>query len=89
MTANLYRLTATELVQGYKDDSFTVEDYANSLIMHIDARQPTVKAWCYFNSHQVLEQARRLDTLPKSERGPLHGVGVAVKDVIYTKGSSL
>jgi Asp-tRNA(Asn)/Glu-tRNA(Gln) amidotransferase A subunit family amidase len=33
-----------------------------------------------------MAQAEALDAVPKAERGPLHGVAIAVKDVIYTKG---
>jgi amidase len=33
----------------------------------------------------VIKQAQALDAVPQSERGPLHGVAIAVKDVIYTK----
>jgi Asp-tRNA(Asn)/Glu-tRNA(Gln) amidotransferase A subunit family amidase len=34
----------------------------------------------------VEEYARSLDAIPQLERGPLHGIAIAVKDVIYTKG---
>lgn len=33
----------------------------------------------------VLDQARALDKIPHAQRGPLHGVAVAIKDVINTK----
>ncbi|KAI7264730.1 amidase signature enzyme [Hortaea werneckii] len=81
-----YRLTGSELLQAFKDERLSVEDYANSLVTHIQARDPDIKAWAYFSASQVLEQARGLDQVPKDLRGPLHGIGVAVKDVIYTKG---
>jgi Asp-tRNA(Asn)/Glu-tRNA(Gln) amidotransferase A subunit family amidase len=34
----------------------------------------------------VLTQARALDQIPQDERGPLHGVAVAIKDAFTTKG---
>lgn len=34
----------------------------------------------------VLDQARALDSTPRDQRGPLHGIAVAIKDVINTKG---
>lgn len=34
----------------------------------------------------VLSQARALDQIPHTERKPLHGVAVAIKDAINTKG---
>ena len=48
-------------------------------------RDPVVKGWAYFNPELVLASARKLDAVPLEQRGPLHGVGVAVKDVINTK----
>ncbi|KAK4545332.1 hypothetical protein LTR36_003512 [Oleoguttula mirabilis] len=81
MSTELYRLTATAALKAFDDDSLTVEDYAKSLLKHIEDRDPVIKAWAYLNPSQVLEQARALDTVPKEQRGPLHGVAVAVKDM--------
>ncbi|KAG8165670.1 hypothetical protein KVR01_004222 [Diaporthe batatas] len=81
----LYRLTACQVAAGTRSGSFTVEEYAKSLLAHIKERDDAVKAWAYLSPEQVLEQARQLDKVPPEKRGPLHGVSVAVKDVIYTK----
>lgn len=81
----LYRLTASQVATGIRSGSFTVEEYAKSLLSQIKERDGIVKAWAYLNPEQVLEQARQLDKVPSEKRGPLHGVSVAVKDVIYTK----
>lgn len=81
-----YRLTATEALQAFSNSTLSVENYAKSLLEHISQRQTVVQAWEYLNAEQVLEQARALDKLTKTQQGPLHGVAIAVKDVIYTKG---
>lgn len=86
MATDPYRLTATEALRAFDHGSLTIEDYAKSLLQHIDKRDPIVKAWAYLNPDQLLDQARALDKVPKDQRGPLHGVAIAVKDVIYTKG---
>ncbi|KAK5684987.1 hypothetical protein LTS10_003062 [Elasticomyces elasticus] len=86
MSSEPYRLSATEVLQRFSNDDLTVVEYATSLLDHINERQPVVKAWEYIDCAQVLQQARDLDKVPKDQRGPLHGVGIAVKDVIYTKG---
>ncbi|KAK5711996.1 hypothetical protein LTR17_018135 [Elasticomyces elasticus] len=86
MSSEPYRLSATELLQRFSNGDLTVVEYATSLLDHIDERQPVVKAWEYIDRAQVLQQARDLDQVPKEQRGILHGVGIAVKDVIYTKG---
>ncbi|KAL4966476.1 amidase [Aspergillus stella-maris] len=79
------RLTATEALEAIKSNKLTVETYVNSLLSRIDSRDSKVKAWAYLNRDLVLEQARKLDAIPEDQRGPLHGVAIGVKDVIYTK----
>ncbi|KAI0474143.1 amidase [Xylariaceae sp. FL0804] len=80
-----YKLTATEALARFRDGSLTVEAYARSLLARIEQRDAAVRAWAYLDPAYVIEQAKRLDQVPPEQRGPLHGVGVAVKDVIYTK----
>lgn len=81
-----YRLTATEVIARIRTGGLTGEAYAESLLQRINDRDDTVGAWAYLDRDFVLEQARALDNVPSSERGPLHGVAIGVKDVIYTKG---
>jgi len=81
-----YRLTASQALSKFRDGSLTVEAYATSIVSRIQARDATVKAWAYLDPERVLAQAKQLDQIPPEERGPLHGISVAVKDVIYTKG---
>jgi Asp-tRNA(Asn)/Glu-tRNA(Gln) amidotransferase A subunit family amidase len=86
MDSDLYKLTATEVSAKIRAGEITVADYASSLVKRIEARDEAVQAWAYFNPEYVLEQAKALDAVPSAERGPLHGIAIAVKDVIYTKG---
>ena len=81
-----YRLTASEAVAKFKANELTVEKYAQSLLSRVQERDSVVKAWAYLSPEYVLEQARSLDKIPPEKRGPLHGVAIGVKDVIYTKG---
>lgn len=85
---DMYSLTATEILSKIKDGEVSIEDYASSLLKRIEARDDAVQAWAYLDPAYVIEQAKALDAIPKSERGPLHGVAIAVKDVIFTKGQS-
>jgi hypothetical protein len=84
-----YRLTATQVVAKIRSGNLTVEQYAQSLLSRVEARDSVVKAWAYLDPAQIIEQARMLDQIPPDQRGPLHGVAIAVKDVIYTKGSPI
>ncbi|KAI5365850.1 putative amidase signature domain-containing protein [Septoria linicola] len=86
MRVEPFRLTATKALEAFHQGDLTVEDYARSLLDRIRERDDQVGAWIYLDGNQVVEQAKALDKVPKDERGPLHGVAVAVKDVIYTKG---
>ncbi len=84
--SELYRLTASQALRLMNSNRLTVEQYAQSLLSRFRDRDPIVQAWAYFNPDLILDQARTLDQLPSQKRGPLHGVAVAVKYVIYTKG---
>ena len=85
MSSTLYQLTATEILTKIKDGEVTVEDYARSLLERIKSRDEAVQAWAYLDPDYVIKQAQALDAVPHAQRGPLHGVAIAVKDVIYTK----
>jgi len=86
MSSDLYRLTASEVFAKMKAGDISVEEYAKSLLARIEARDEAVQAWAYLDPEFVIKQAKALDAIPKADRGPLHGVAIAVKDVIYTKG---
>ncbi|KAJ7453946.1 amidase signature domain-containing protein [Mycena galericulata] len=76
-----YRMSASEfLSSGVK-----VEDYVRSLLDRIAARDAAVQAWAYLDPEYVLSQARQLDAIPLEHRGPLHGVPIGVKDIMYTR----
>jgi Asp-tRNA(Asn)/Glu-tRNA(Gln) amidotransferase A subunit family amidase len=79
------RLTASQARPKLNDGSLTVEAYARSLISYISERDAIIHAWAYLNPDQVIERAKELDRLSLEERGPLHGVPIAVKDVLLTK----
>ncbi|PCH01528.1 Amidase [Penicillium occitanis (nom. inval.)] len=80
-----YQLCAVDVVAQIRKGELTTVQYAQSLLSRIQERDPIVKAWAYIDPEYVLEQARRLDEIAPQDRGPLHGVAVAVKDVIVTK----
>jgi Asp-tRNA(Asn)/Glu-tRNA(Gln) amidotransferase A subunit family amidase len=86
MCASLYQLTATEILAKIRAGEISVETYARSLLKRIEVRDEAVQAWAYLDPDYLIEQAKALDAIPPSRRGSLHGVAIAVKDVIYTKG---
>lgn len=59
-----------------------VVEYVEAWLGRIAAREAEVAAWQHFDRDLVVAAARRADNEPSS--GPLHGIPLAVKDVIDT-----
>lgn len=57
-------------------------ELATDCLAVIAAREAQVGAWVHIDPDQVLRDARRLDN--ERARGPLHGVPIAIKDIIDT-----
>jgi NCS1 family nucleobase:cation symporter-1 len=87
-TREPWTLTASEALAQIQAGELSVQEYAESLLERIKARDEDVKAWAYLDKDHVIQQAKRLDEVPRENRGPLHGLPIAVKDVIYTNGES-
>jgi len=82
----LAALTALEARDRIAKGLLTARDYAEALIAVIEADEPRVRAWVWFDADFVRKQADKLDLLRRSGRaiGPLHGLPVALKDIIDT-----
>src|SRR5271155_523962 len=78
----LRSLSAREASRQIAARRITAEDLTAAYVERIEAREAVVGAWQYFDREQALAAARRRDTEPP--RGPLHGVPIAVKDLIVT-----
>ncbi len=81
-SVDLCELTGTEITQGAAAGAFTIEEVVQALLNRIAEHDPLIQAWETVDPEWALAQARRVDSL--SERGPLHGVPIGVKDVIDT-----
>ncbi|WP_203075267.1 amidase [Falsiroseomonas ponticola] len=69
---------AARIAQG----SLRAADVAGALLDQVAARDPVVRAFAAIDPDAVLRAARALDAGPR--RGALHGVPIAVKDVLDT-----
>jgi amidase len=78
----LNTLSAAQIAAKVAAGTTTCEQVARACLVRIEAREPAVKAWSHIDPDEVLEQARILDR--RSDRGPLHGIPVGVKDIIDT-----
>jgi Asp-tRNA(Asn)/Glu-tRNA(Gln) amidotransferase A subunit family amidase len=75
-------LTALAAAREIAERRLTAEALLAAYLDHIDAREPVVGAWQYLDRERALATARQRDVEPP--RGPLHGLPIAVKDLIDT-----
>ena len=59
---------------------------AGGALARIAERNPALNAFIRVDPERALARAAALDDLPAGERGPLHGVPLAVKDNLCTRG---
>ena len=75
-------LTAREIAREIAAGGLRSEDAVAACLERIAAREPTVGAWHYLDREAALAASRQRDAAPPM--GPLHGVPIAVKDLIDT-----
>jgi Asp-tRNA(Asn)/Glu-tRNA(Gln) amidotransferase A subunit family amidase len=82
----LVNLTATEAAAEIAGGRISAEDYARACLDRIAAVDGDIQAFVHLDRDHVLAQARALDERRAERRslGPLHGVPVAIKDIIDT-----
>ncbi len=82
----LIQLTATEAAAEIARGAVSAEQYCSACLDHIAAVDGDIKAFVHLDREQALSQARTLDEQRSAGHpiGPLHGVPVAVKDIIDT-----
>src|SRR5262245_6653535 len=76
------RYSAAEAAALIAAGKLTAVKLAEDCLARVEAREGAVQAWAHMDPRQVLEQARARDAEPR--RGPLHGIPVAIKDIIDT-----
>ena len=78
----LNELSAVEAVAAIEAGRISAEQLTRACLERIAQREPRIGAWAYLAPEQPLAEARARDRGPR--RGLLHGVPIAVKDVIDT-----
>jgi Asp-tRNA(Asn)/Glu-tRNA(Gln) amidotransferase A subunit family amidase len=79
---NLNRLSASELAERLRAREVRAIDVVEACLARIAERDATIHAWVAVDEEGARRQARALDTGPIV--GPLHGVPIAIKDIIDT-----
>ncbi len=83
---DILSLKVEELVSKIKDSQLTSVEICKIYIERVNEFEKDVKAWVHLNKKLLLEKAAEADEYRRSGKptGPLHGIPVAVKDIIGT-----
>jgi Asp-tRNA(Asn)/Glu-tRNA(Gln) amidotransferase A subunit family amidase len=79
-----HKFDALSAIAAIKARQLSASEYAGALIAHIEASEPKIQAWQYFEPEQARAQAAVLDARADLAALPLAGVAVGVKDIIDT-----
>ena len=73
---------------GVREGRFSAEALAAACIARIRGHEAQVRAWVWFDAERALGQARAADDLLRKGTavGPLHGLGIGLKDTIHVRG---
>ena len=84
----LVALDAVELRDRLAAGALRAEEVAEAFLAQTREREPEIGAFAHLDEGHVMGQARRLDAARRTGRpvGPLHGLPVALKDIIDTAG---
>jgi len=85
MTLNpkIWQLTASQASEQMHKGQLSSEQYVRACLERIEEREDLIQAWAHIDRQACLAQARELDAQPR--RSALHGIPVAIKDVIRTR----
>jgi aspartyl-tRNA(Asn)/glutamyl-tRNA(Gln) amidotransferase subunit A len=81
-------MTIREASEGLRARRFSAVELATAAIARIDRLNPSLRAFITVTAGQALDQARQADRefVMGKDRGPFHGIPVALKDLFATKG---
>jgi amidase len=84
MREPLHRLSATELAHKIALGDLESEIVARSFLDAVREHERAVQAFAWFDGDRALAIGHELDRVTR--RGPLHGLPIAVKDIVDTAG---
>jgi Asp-tRNA(Asn)/Glu-tRNA(Gln) amidotransferase A subunit family amidase len=84
--SQLHWLSAADAARSVRDGAVSSEELVGACLARVRESEGEVQAWVHLDPEHALAQARILDQRRRAGEvlGPLHGVPVAVKDIIDT-----
>ena len=84
---DIFLLSTNELVEKMREGQISSVEVCKAYIERINKFEKNVKAWAFLDKKVLLEKAEEADDYRKSVKplGPLHGLPVALKDIIGTR----
>jgi len=78
----------TDLARAFREKRLSPVEVVGALLERIEAEDEVLNAFITVTGERALEEAARAEAeiLAGRYRGPLHGVSVGLKDLIYTRG---
>ena len=89
--AELFELSATDLIQGFAARTFSPVEVAQSVLERVETVNPHINALVFLSPDEVLAAAQDSEVrwLKNEPMGALDGVPVTVKDSIAVKGKPM
>ena len=83
-----HELSIVEAAAALRDGSLTAVELTESVLSRVEATEPLLNAYITVTSDLAREQAQSADDALRDGRdlGPLHGIPVALKDLVDTAG---
>ncbi len=87
MTKELWKYSISELLKGYKENSFSPTEVSIEIIKNINSNDKKLNTFVYFDEQNILNQAASCDAKynKNQHRGLLEGIPISIKDLIVTK----
>ncbi len=82
----IINFSVQELIDKISNSQITSVEICEAYIERINKFEKDINAWAFFDKELLLEKAKESDAYKKSGKptGPLHGIPVAVKDIVGT-----
>jgi aspartyl-tRNA(Asn)/glutamyl-tRNA(Gln) amidotransferase subunit A len=81
-------VTIREAAEGLRQRRFSAVELTSATLGRIERFNSSLQAFITVTAEQALQQARQADAELSAgrDRGPLHGIPIAAKDLFYTRG---